>query len=199
MPTSPPPPKPPNLGYDDVLTGPHRALAESWENTPHAALSVFRNPINSISLFVLLDLLGSAHPSVPSYFQSTHWAYRHLAEIESRLRKLRLLRSRPPGRFLPDEDKASAQFTRSFVDDDHAPFMARGVPVLHLIPTPFPDVWHRMEDDGEHLDLPTVHDWAQMTTAFVAEWMDLEGFFGSAEDEAGGRRKRSAAAIKTEL
>lgn len=34
-----------------------------------------------------------------------------------------------------------------------------------------------MNDDGEHLDGNTVQDWAKMVTAFVGEWMDLEGFF----------------------
>ena len=63
------------------------------------------------------------------------------------------------------------------IQDDHVPFMARGVEVLHLIPYPFPHVWHEPEDDGEHLDLDTVEDWARLVTAFVAEWMDLEGFF----------------------
>lgn len=55
--------------------------------------------------------------------------------------------------------------------------MARGVEVLHIIPTPFPSVWHTMADDAEHLDMPTVEDWARMVTAFVGEWMDLEGHF----------------------
>ena len=63
------------------------------------------------------------------------------------------------------------------VEDDHVPFMVRGVEVLHLIPIPFPKVWHEMEDDGEHLDLDTCGDWAVLITAFMAEWMELEGFF----------------------
>ena len=58
------------------------------------------------------------------------------------------------------------------------PFLKRGVNVLHLIPMPFPKVWHTMEDDGEHLDLGTVRDWARIVGGFVAEWMDLEGFLG---------------------
>jgi hypothetical protein len=33
-----------------------------------------------------------------------------------------------------------------------------------------------MEDDGDHLDMPTVEDWAKLTTAFAAAWMDLEGY-----------------------
>jgi glutaminyl-peptide cyclotransferase len=69
--------------------------------------------------------------------------------------------------------------------------MARGVEVLHIIPTPFPRVWHTMDDDGEHLDSGTVEDWAKMVTAFVGEWMDLEGFFPSkAQAEAHIKAKR---------
>lgn len=63
---------------------------------------------------------------------------------------------------------------RGFVGDDHVPFMARGAEVLHLIPSPFPEVWHRMEDDGAHLDIPTVRDWARIVTAFTMEWMDVQ-------------------------
>jgi len=150
-------------------------LAETWEATPHAALSTFHNPIRSISLFLLLDLLGSADPNVPSYFQTTHWAYQHMAQIESRMRKLSLLESKAERPFLPDENKQPGAFMTGFVQDDHVPFMARGVEVLHIIPTPFPPVWHTMDDDGPHLDLPTVHDWAKIVTAFAAEWMELDG------------------------
>ncbi|KAJ4304173.1 negative regulator of the PHO system [Collariella sp. IMI 366227] len=69
---------------------------------------------------------------------------------------------------------ATAFDGRSFVGDDHVPFMKRGAPVLHLIPQPFPDVWHTMEDDGEHLDMATVKDWARIVTAFTLEWMDVQ-------------------------
>lgn len=70
--------------------------------------------------------------------------------------------------------------------------MARGVEILHVIPTPFPRVWHTMADDGEHLDMPTVEDWARIVTAFVGEWMDLEGHFPvkpSAEAQVKSKRK----------
>ena len=63
------------------------------------------------------------------------------------------------------------------IEDDHVPFQARGVDILHMIPTPFPAVWHKITDDGEHLDLATVEDWTKLVTAFAAEWMELEGFF----------------------
>lgn len=146
-----------------------------------------------MELFVLLDLLGSAGPQVPSYFKTTHWAYKHMAGVENRLRKLKLLRSSPnhPVRmakrenkkpraepqFLYEEHKTENSFMGGFVQDDHVPFMARGVEILHIIPSPFPLVWHEITDDAEHLDTDTVEDWAKIVTAFAAEWMELEGFF----------------------
>jgi hypothetical protein len=82
-----------------------------------------------------------------------------------------------------------------FVQDDHVPFMQRGVDILHIIPTPFPPVWHTMDDDGVHLDVPTIRDWAKIVTAFVAEWMDLEGHVL----ETGAGKARSAYSEKEEL
>lgn len=154
-----------------------RALAETWESTYHAAMSNYQNPLDSITLFLLLDLLGHDNPSIPSYFETTHWAYKNLATIESRLRTLGISQAKVNRNFLPDS-KRTAFSGGGGVQDDHIPFMARGVEILHMIPTPFPmDVWHQIEDDGEHLDIPTVEDWAKMVTAFVGEWMDLEGHF----------------------
>ncbi|UKZ48786.1 hypothetical protein TrVGV298_003016 [Trichoderma virens] len=39
-----------------------RSLAETWESEFHPSMSTFRTPLHSISLFVLLDLLGSPNP-----------------------------------------------------------------------------------------------------------------------------------------
>ncbi|POS69256.1 glutaminyl-peptide cyclotransferase [Diaporthe helianthi] len=150
-----------------------RSLADTWENQPTLATANFPNRLNQISLFVLFDLLGSANPNIPSYFLPTHWAYRAMAKIEQRMRDLGLLEAKPAGLFLSDSDKLTTQFTRAWIGDDHVPFMARGVPILHLIPSPFPKVWHTMQDDGEHLDMPTVRDWAKIATAFALEWLDM--------------------------
>ncbi|RYP12152.1 hypothetical protein DL765_007451 [Monosporascus sp. GIB2] len=160
-----------------------RALAESWEAEAHPALAAYRSPLESINLFLLLDLLGAADPRVPSYFQATHWAYQGMAKIEERMRKLGLLKSTPKRPFLPESRKHPAQFSSAYVQDDHVPFMVRGVPVLHIIPMPFPDVWHTMEDDGEHLDPATVDDWAKIVTAFAAEWMELDGIINQPAEE----------------
>lgn len=137
------------------------------------AAANFPNRLNQISLFVLLDLLGTSDPQIPSYFLPTHWAYRAMAKIEQRMRDMGLLESKPAKPFLPNVDKMANQFGPAQVGDDHVPFMGRGVPVLHLIPSPFPSVWHTMNDDGAHLDMATTRDWAKITTAFALEWLDM--------------------------
>ncbi|KAH7119828.1 glutaminyl-peptide cyclotransferase precursor [Dendryphion nanum] len=187
-----------------------RALAEDWEFSYHPAMSTFRTPLNSIELFLLLDLLGSRSPSVPSYFKTTHWAYKHMANVERRLRELGSFKSSPnhpknmakrknkkpriEPNFLPEADKNDDNFMGGFVEDDHVPFMARGVEILHIIPAPFPRVWHTMDDDGAHLDADTVEDWARLVTAFMAEWMELEGFFDFPQE-----RRKTVYEEKTEL
>ena len=167
-----------------------RALAEEMEQTVHAAMSTYHNALSSISLFVLLDLLGAKGPSIPSYFKTTHWAYQRLATLEKRLRDAGKLKS--TGRsWFPDVDKDdNGIWMGGRVGDDHVPFMARGVEVLHLIPSPFPDQWHSISDDGEHLDMDACADWAILTTAFAAEWMDLEGFGGDVPPPSAQRRAR---------
>lgn len=90
------------------------------------------------------------------------------------MRKLALLETKPKMQFLPEKDKRANQFTFGFIGDDHVPFLKRGVDVLHVIPTPFPAFWHTMDDDAEHLDLPSLRDWGKIVTGFVAEWMELD-------------------------
>lgn len=159
---------------DDNTYG-SRSLAERWEKEAHPPASTFKHELDSISLFVLLDLLGAPKPNIPSYFPTTHWAYKHLASIEARMRELKLLETTHRRPFLPDAGKVASQFHSGYIQDDHVPFMKRGVDILHVIPSPFPLFWHMMEDDAEHLDDPTMQDWSKLITAFVAEWMDLGG------------------------
>jgi glutaminyl-peptide cyclotransferase len=153
-----------------------RSLAAEWETTMNPALSTFKTPLRSISLFLLLDLLGANNPRVPSYFQTTHWAYKAMAEVEARMRSMGLFKSKGNSKFLYDSKKTSEdRWLGGLIDDDHMPFLKRGVEVFHIIPSPFPRVWHEMDDNGENLDLPTMEDWTKLVTAFIAGWLDLEG------------------------
>ncbi|KAK5200997.1 hypothetical protein LTR16_004192, partial [Cryomyces antarcticus] len=119
-------------------------------------------------------------------------------DAQNQVQKARMNKPRKEPVFLTEADKKGGMFRGWMVQDDHVPFMARGVEVLHMIPTPFPRVWHEMDDDGEHLDDSTVEDWARLITAFVGEWMDLEGFFNVVPDAA-EERGLHVPTSKTEL
>lgn len=158
-----------------------RSLAEHWETQMNPAMSTFKTPLSSISLFVLLDLLGSKNPNIQSYYPTTHWAYQSLGSLEKRLRSLGKLKSPPAEPWFIDTSKDSHQVMAfGGIQDDHLPFLARGVEILHLIDFApfkgFPSVWHTADDDAEHLDMDTVKDWSVLMTAFAAEWMELEDF-----------------------
>ncbi|KAF2852419.1 hypothetical protein T440DRAFT_467104 [Plenodomus tracheiphilus IPT5] len=173
---------------DDSLYG-SRALVNQWSHTPNPPTSKFHTyptPLSQISLFLLLDLLGAPNPSIPSYFPTTHWAYKNLATIERRMRDLELLESTPPAPFLPDTHGTALH---AGVSDDHLPFMGGGVEVLHLIPHPFPGVWHSMADHGGNLDMRVVRDWCRVVGAFVLEWLDMMEVW----DEPGEEGKRGLA------
>lgn len=174
-----------------------RSLAEEWDNKRHPAMSTFKSYLDDIELFVLLDLLGSPeNPAIPSWQHSSHWSYKHMATLEQKLRDLKLFKSTTGAPWLPDKDKKEDSSFRSYVmQDDHIPFIARGVHVLHLIPGRFPSVWHKMDDNGDNLDIPTVEDWALLTAAFAAEYMELDGFF----DTNANARRDELLTSKTEL
>jgi glutaminyl-peptide cyclotransferase len=168
-----------------------RALAHHWSSTPNPPssqkFSKYRTPLSQISLFLLLDLLGSPNPSIPSYYATTHWAYTHLSAIETRMRSLQLLESSPPVPFLNDINRTVGAY--AMVSDDHLPFLAQGTEILHVIPNQFPQgIWHTMQDDGDHLDMPTVRDWARIVAAFALEWLDMMEVW----DEPGGDKEGGA-------
>ncbi|XP_004710444.1 glutaminyl-peptide cyclotransferase-like protein [Echinops telfairi] len=151
-------------GPKDSLYG-SRHLAQLMESAPH---SPGPTRIQAIELFVLLDLLGAPHPTFYSHFpRTTRWFHR-LRGIEKRLHRLNLLQSHPQELmyFQPGEAPGS-------VEDDHVPFLRRGVPVLHLISTPFPSVWHTPADSEANLHPPTVHNLSRILAVFLAEYLGL--------------------------
>ncbi|XP_077912321.1 glutaminyl-peptide cyclotransferase isoform X2 [Halichoerus grypus] len=50
---------------------------------------------------------------------------------------------------------------------------AIGVPVLHLIPFPFPEVWHTMDDNEENLDETAINNLNKILQVFVLEYLHL--------------------------
>ncbi|GJJ70463.1 glutaminyl-peptide cyclotransferase [Entomortierella parvispora] len=59
------------------------------------------------------------------------------------------------------------------VDDDHRPFLHKGVPILHIIPTPFPHVWHTLQDDAKAIKPEVVEGWTNIFRVFTAEYLQL--------------------------
>ncbi|UZJ51528.1 hypothetical protein CBS101457_000848 [Exobasidium rhododendri] len=191
-----------------------RALASHWVEQYHSqssssspsslqarrlvpGLSTMRQ-IDSIEHLILLDLLGTPHPRIPSYYAQTSWMHNELRSVEKRLAQAGLLfpkKSDGSGYDFPPSQKKKADTDRlpkpneapetqfSFftndgrimygIEDDHLPFLANGVPICHLIPYPFPSVWHTKGDDESCLDYPTVHAWAMIMRVFVAEYLGL--------------------------
>ncbi|XP_068034143.1 glutaminyl-peptide cyclotransferase-like protein [Anomalospiza imberbis] len=124
--------------------------------------------VTAMSLLVLLDLLGGPSPAIHSHFPRSHHWFLRLVSIEQRLRRLGLLHAAPPE---PPFFRLSP--APGPVEDDHVPFLQRGVAVLHLIPTPFPRVWHTPGDTEDNLHPPTVQDLAKILLVFVAEFLQL--------------------------
>ncbi|XP_040832077.1 glutaminyl-peptide cyclotransferase-like protein isoform X2 [Ochotona curzoniae] len=151
-------------GPRDSLYG-SRHLAKLMESMPH---SPGPTRIQAIELFVLLDLLGAPNPTFYSHFPRTIRWFHRLRSIEKRLHRLNLLQSHPEEvmYFQPGEPPGS-------VEDDHIPFLRRGVPVLHLIATPFPSVWHTPADSEANLHPPTIHNLSRILAVFLAEYLGL--------------------------
>jgi glutaminyl-peptide cyclotransferase len=135
-------------------------LAAKWENIYVAEIESTQNKgnnlLNGIEVLVLLDLLGSPEPYIPSFYPTTSWLFIELTKIEARLYNSKIYKfthhkhkmiGMPVGNSLEDVtyfDTDSLQSYQAHIDDDHVPFLIRGVPVLHLIPWPFPDNWHKL-------------------------------------------------------
>ena len=106
--------------------------------------------LSTIENFILLDLLGAPNPSMRSFFLDTAWLYDEFLYAEKRLGESGALayddeQDMAPGQwrswFAP---RSEHQKNMGGMGDDHVPFLARGVSILHLIPLPFPGVWHKL-------------------------------------------------------
>lgn len=123
-------------------------MAKAWESSPHpiSPTAFHKNRLDQIDLFVLLDLLGTTQTRIPSYFPSTNDMFHKMLNLEKKLDKLYILNKKarntgvPLGRIF--DPNSLATFMGDYMEDDHMPFLERGVKVLHMIPYPFPSIWH---------------------------------------------------------
>lgn len=155
-----------------------RHLAAKWERMDAEGMDEFSsasNGLQNIELFVLLDLLGAKpmpHPEIPSYFSATSAAHLALQRLERRLISMRLVRA--GGQFRKGSNYYfSPGAVKGYIQDDHLPFLQREVPVLHLIPPRFPQVWHKPGDNLDAVDWAQVEDYAAIFRVFVAQYLNL--------------------------
>ncbi|KAG7509935.1 hypothetical protein JOB18_008788 [Solea senegalensis] len=150
----------------DSLYG-SRHLAHKMEHTPHPAGATDTNQLHGIDLFVLLDLIGAAEPRFGSYFPNTKAWLSKLQNIEIRLHLMNQLENHPDRvqYFWPEHSLGR-------VEDDHIPFLKKGVRVVHLIPSPFPSVWHTFDDNEQNLDRSSIQNLNKIVQVFVLEYLN---------------------------
>jgi glutaminyl-peptide cyclotransferase len=144
-----------------------RHLAQKWEDEKF---------LHRIDMLVLLDLLGAPDPNFYSLNHETRNWYARLCTTEDSLSESNLLQRYTRG--MTGHNQSNKYFQEmsivAGIEDDHVPFMQRNVPILHLIPVPFPTVWHEFSDDREAIDLTTVENLMKVFRIFIAEYLHVE-------------------------
>nr|CAD7577175.1 unnamed protein product [Timema californicum] len=149
-----------------------RHLAQLWGNEPYSRGTQDRTTqLDRIDVLVLLDLLGAPDPSFFSFFPDTSSWYRVLINAEQNLSSRGQLERYSSGR--PQQSYFKKRSMYAGIEDDHVPFMKRDVPVLHLIPYPFPSVWHKQSDNLNAIDFTTCENLNKIFRVFVAEYLHL--------------------------
>ncbi|KAI9484409.1 hypothetical protein BDB00DRAFT_774987 [Zychaea mexicana] len=128
-------------------------LAEKWHST---------GDLEKIDVLVLLDLLGAPNPSLPNYYPSTSWLFEKLVEVEQRLYNTQMF-----------DSNHILTYKGYVMQDDHLPFLQRGVDIIHAIPYPFPEVWHQQQDTPDRIDFRVSQALSIIFRCFVAEYLEL--------------------------
>merc|ERR1712106_147863 len=142
-----------------------RNLANRWENQRYSDGGVSGNQNDRIDLFVLLDLLGSGDMQISKEERFTGRWFDRLVRIENNLKRNNLISGR---NIFQNKDG------RGGIEDDHIPFKRRGVPILHLISSPFPRVWHTVRDNRNALDFGKIANFNKILRVFVAEYLGMK-------------------------
>lgn len=149
----------------DSLYG-SRHLAELWNSTPYPEVGEDATQLDRIDILVLLDLLGASSPTFYSFFSDTQGWYKVLANAETKLARGNALKNYSKRLF----QKMS---TDGKIEDDHLPFIERDVPVLHIIPLPFPTEWHTPQDNMDIIDMQSVDHIVKIMSIFIVEYLHL--------------------------
>lgn len=144
-----------------------RKMQTSMTNSRLLSGNELVSDLERIDVLMLLDLLGQANPTIYNYFDVTKDLFISLSNVEKRLFRLGMLRRRTQNQYF---NKAVRY---AYIEDDHIPFLQRKVPILHIIPLPFPDAWHTTYDNYDILDFDTIHDLSLIIQVFTAQYLHL--------------------------
>ncbi|KNC54544.1 uncharacterized protein AMSG_12350 [Thecamonas trahens ATCC 50062] len=161
------PSAPPDLGFDIVLFDGEEAFVD-WTATDSiygaralAAKWAAEDRLARIELFTLIDLIGTGRHVFHDAHPASSGVFNRLADIEAAGRAAGWISDyQTPSYFRRGP-------SRMTVEDDHIPFLRRNVPVLHLIPVPFPSSWHTHADSASALEPKPIAD----ILGILAEWL----------------------------
>ncbi|XP_072145275.1 glutaminyl-peptide cyclotransferase-like isoform X1 [Dermacentor andersoni] len=148
----------------------HRNSTQGYNLEGCLPRSDITTQIDRMEVMVLLDLLGAPEPRFYSYFVDTRPVYDRLVDIESRLNEMDAMETRC-SRCRTNYFINSSQL--ALIEDDHIPFLRKNVPIVHVIPNPFPSVWHTLDDNAENLDHSTINNLNKIFKAFLTEYLRL--------------------------
>ena len=139
----------------------------------------YTTPIAMIDSLIILDLLGAPDAHIPNTHPETFFIFERLVDIQNRLSRSKLVSRTLQKRVLNPHDggifkEGQSHIGPEAIQDDHVPFYNLGVPVCHLIPVPFPSVWHTVDDNGSCIHEETVTDLAIIFRVFVVEYLGLK-------------------------
>ncbi|RKP01223.1 hypothetical protein CXG81DRAFT_7237, partial [Caulochytrium protostelioides] len=156
-----------------------RHLVDAWQARATVnALGQSTNYLQTIDVLVLLDLIGHADPVFyDTQFQHTAWFWNELVSAEARLANAGLL-SAPHVQAMSQQGRVYFHegvhlLSHNPIADDHLPFVRAGVPVVHMIPQPFPPVWHTLADNADAVSDPVVRDLNLIVRTAVLEYVGL--------------------------
>ncbi|CAF1005844.1 unnamed protein product [Adineta steineri] len=129
------------------------------------------NQIDAMNIFILLDLIGNKNLQFVNLFnRTTGKYYKKLQEIETQL-----LRS------YDNTEHQQAIFSSKaynyIIEDDHVPFLAYDVPILHLIAVPFPSTWHKLSDNEDNLDFQSINHFRNIMKLFLKKYLHIKKQF----------------------
>lgn len=141
-------------------------LESKWYPSTSGSQFELSREIDRIDVLMLLDLLGAANPHISNTIgHGANQLFSQLSTIELELKRLGCLGA--------VRNVFNPNLSPNAVEDDHIPFLKRGVPILHLITVPFPRVWHTANDNENALDYPTIDHLVSIVRVFVAKYLGI--------------------------